>query len=147
MKDMHSGVAAAVLIGAASLNADNTPVAVDLQGYNGCEVVLAVGIGGITFDGSNKIEFKLREGDTSTVGDHTAVADADVLGVTVASGGIIKSLVAAHAAAAVYRFGYVGSKRYISVLADFTGTHGTATPISVIALKGHGYSQPEADQA
>jgi hypothetical protein len=147
MKDMHSGFSAAVLVAAAALNADNTPVAVDLQGYEGCEIFIAVGAGGITFDGTNKVEFKLRHGDTSTVGAHAAVEQDDVLGAVVASGGIVKALTAAHASASVYRVGYIGGKRYISMLADFSGTHGSPTPVSVIAVKGHGYSQPEADQA
>jgi hypothetical protein len=61
--------------------------------------------------------------------------------------GIIKSLVAAHAAAAVYRYGYKGGKRYLKLLADFSGTHGTGTPIAAIALKSRGANKPEANQA
>jgi hypothetical protein len=70
-----------------------------------------------------------------------------MLGVTGISTGIIKSLIAAHAAAGAYRFGYKGGKRYIRLTADFSGTHGTGTPIAASALLMHGYSQPEANQA
>lgn len=147
MRDLHSGLSAAVLIGAAALSADNTPEAIDLQGYDGCEIFIAVGVGGITFSDTNKVEFKLRHGDTSVAAAHAAVEQDDVLGVTVATGGIVKSLVAAHAAAAVYRLGYIGGKRYLSMLADFSGAHGAATPIAVLAVKGHGFNQPEAAQA
>jgi hypothetical protein len=145
MKDLHSALAAVVAFGPVSLSADNTPAAIDLQGYNGCEILIGVGIGGITFDTSNKVEFKLTHSDDNSTYD--AVEQDDVLGVTVGSGGIVKSLIAAHAAAAVYRVGYVGNRRYLKVLADFTGTHGAATPLSVVVLKGEGYNQPEADQA
>lgn len=145
MKDMHSGISAVVAIAAATLAADNTPPAVDLKGYNAAELILAIGAGGITFSGTNKIEFVLTHSDDDST--YTAVDDADVLGVTVASGGIIKSLVEAHASAGVYRFGYVGEKRYVKLLADFSGTHGTGTPISAVALLGNGYNQPEAAQA
>ena len=145
MKDIHSDLKVVSAIGAAVLSADNTPAAIDLQGYNAAEIVLSVGIGGITFSGTNKVEFKLTHSDDDTTYD--AVEQNDVLGVTVASGGIIKSLVAAHAAAAVYRAGYRGGRRYLKLLADFSGTHGSGTPIAANVLLGHGYNQPEADQA
>lgn len=142
MFDMSEVLSPAVLIGAAALSADNTPASIDLAGYGACTIVLAIGIGGITFDGSNKIEFKLTESDDNST--FTAVADDDVVGSTVATGGIIKSLVAAHAAAAFYRYGYVGTKRYLKLLADFTGTHGAATPIAATAICGLPLTAPLA---
>lgn len=145
MKDIHSDMTVAAAIAAAVLAADNTPAAIDLQGYDAAEIVLSIGAGGITFDATNKIEFKLTHSDDNST--YTAVGDDDMLGVTVASGGIIKSLVAAHATAAVYRAGYKGGKRYLKLLADFSGTHGTGTPITATVIKMHGYNRPEADQA
>jgi hypothetical protein len=62
------------------------------------------------------------------------------------SGGIIKALVAAHAAAACYRVGYKGGKRYLKVLAKFSGTHGTGTPIAAMVIKGDGTDNPQANQ-
>lgn len=103
MKDIHSALLAVAAFGPVVLAADNTPAAIDLQGYNSAEILLAIGIGGITFDGSNKIEFKLTHSDDDAT--YSAVDIDDMLGLaSVGSGGIIKSLVAAHAAAAVYRF-------------------------------------------
>lgn len=146
MKDLHSSLTAAVLIGAATLAADNTPAAVDLRGYDAAEILLAIGAGGITFDATNKVEFKLTHSDDDST--YTAVTVADMLGLSsVGSGGIIKSLVAAHAAAGVYRFGYKGGKRYLKLLADFSGTHGTGTPIAASVLKSHGHDNPQANQA
>lgn len=145
MKDMHSGVSAAILIAAATLAADNTPPAVDLQDFNAAEIILAIGAGGITFSGTNKIEFKLTHSDDDST--YEAVTAADLLGVaSVGTGGIVKALTAAHAAAGVYRFGYVGGKRYLKLLADFSGTHGTGTPIAAVALLGQPYDAPVADQ-
>lgn len=136
MRDMHNAVSLAVLIGAAALNADNTPGAVDTKGFESVEILLNVGVGGITFSGTNKVEFKLTHSDDDST--YTAVTSADMLGgLTVADGGIIKSLTAAHAAAAAYRYGYKGGKRYLKLLADFSGTHGTATPMSATALLGN----------
>ena len=144
MKDLHSGITLASLIGAATLAADNTPAAVDLQGYQGALIALAVGIGGITFSGTNKIEFVLTHSDDDST--YTNVTDADMLGVSGISNGIIKSLTAAHAAPTVSRFGYKGGKRYLKLLADFSGTHGTGTPIAAMAILGAGDSNPQADQ-
>ncbi len=145
MRDMHSETNVKVLIGTAALAADNTPAAVDLQGFAAVEIVLAIGVGGITFTGTNKVEFILTHSDDDST--YAAVTTADMLGVTVASGGIIKTLNAAHAAAAAYRYGYVGGKRYLKLLADFSGTHATATPIAATAVCGDAYIKPQAAQA
>lgn len=146
MKDMHSNIAVAVAIAAATLTDDNTPPTIDRQGYEAVELVLNIGVGGITFTGTNKIEFKLTHSDDDST--YTAVTLADVLGVaSVGTGGIIKSLTAAHAAANAYRFGYKGGKRYLKLLADFSGTHGTGTPIAASALLGEPMVAPVADQA
>jgi hypothetical protein len=145
MKDMHSGVTALVAIAAAILDADNTPPAIDLQGYHAAELVLSVGVGGITFNGTNKVEFKLTHSDDDVT--YTAVTAADMLGVdAVGTGGIVKALTSAHAAASAYRFGYVGGKRYLKLLADFSGTHGTGTPIAAVVI-AKGDDNPQADQA
>lgn len=145
MKDMHSRTKAVVAIGAATLTADNAPAAVDLQGYSAAELILAIGIGGITFTTTDKIEFVLTHSDDNST--YSNVTDADMLGVSNISSGIIKSLTAAHAAAAVYRFGYVGGKRYLKLLADFSGAHATGTPIAATVVAGRAQIAPVADQS
>lgn len=146
MKDIHSGMAAVLVFGPVALDADNTPAAIDLQGANAAEIILGVGAGGITFSGTNKVEFKLTHSDDNV--SYDAVELQDVLGVaSVGEGGIIKALIAAHAAAGVYRFGYKGGRRYLKLLADFDGTHGAATPLFACVLKGHLFDAPAANQA
>ena len=142
MRDLTQVQSPVAVIGPAAISADNTPVAVDLAGYDGCTLLINVGVGGITFTSSNKIEFVLSHGDTATVGSHTPVAAADVVGVTWATGGIVRSLVAAHAAPSVVEVGYVGTRQFLSVLADFSGTHGAGTPIAVTALRQLPLSAP-----
>lgn len=135
MRDQENTLAPVLAIGPITITADNTPAAIDLQGFDAATILLAIGVGGITFDSTNKIEFKLTHSDDDST--YTAVAQADVTdNVTVASGGIIKSLVAAHAAASVTKVGYVGGKRYLKLLADFSGTHGTGTPICAQVVNG-----------
>lgn len=142
MKDVYGNSSPAVLIGAATLAADNTPGAVDLAGFQSALVLISVGVGGITFSGTNKIEFKLTHSDDDQT--YTAVAQKDVAGVTVGTGGIVRSLTAAHAAASVTKVGYNGGKRYIKLLADFSGTHGTGTPISAVAVRQNPHIGPVA---
>lgn len=128
-------VSPAIMIAAASYSADTTPPAVDLAQYEGCTIVLAIGAGGITFSGTNKVEFVLTESDDDS--SYAAVAAEDVIGAPIAVvNGIIFALTAAHAAASVREIGYKGRKRYLKLLADFSGTHGSPTPISATALRG-----------
>ena len=136
LKDQSDILESALVLGPISISADNVPVEIDLDGYEGATVQIAVGIGGITFDTNNKIEFVMTHTDTSGTG-YAAVAATDVHGVTPQAGGIVKSLVALHAAADVTEFGYVGRKRYVKILADFSGTHGSPTPICVMIVKGY----------
>lgn len=142
MRSSHYNIGPVLAIGPAVLAADNTPAAIDLLGFDSAAVLIQVGVGGITFSGTNRVDFKLSHGDTATASEHSAVAQTDVVGATVATGGIVKSLTAAHAAADVTKLSYVGGKRYISILADFDGTHGTGTPIAVTVVKGHPASAP-----
>lgn len=135
MRDLHSNIGIVNVLTPAVLSADTASAAIDLAGFNSAEFALTIGAGGITFDATNKVEFKLTESDASG-GIFTAVDAADVLGVTVAAGGIVKSLVAAHAAVEVLRFGYRGYKRFLKLTADFSGTHGTGTAISCVLVKG-----------
>jgi hypothetical protein len=131
----------------ATLSADNTPAAIDTRGYDSVALLIGVGVGGITFTGSNKIEFKVTHSDDDSSYSDVAAADV-ILGVnadaSVGSGGIVKSLIAAHAAATVTKVGYIGGKRYLKVLADFSGTHGSGTPICVMAIGSHGERAPGA---
>ncbi|MGF7160328.1 hypothetical protein FHS85_001951 [Rhodoligotrophos appendicifer] len=143
MRDNYHSTKVAEAIAPAVLAADNTPVAIDLLGFNSATLALHVGVGGITFTGTNKIEFKLTHSVDGVTYD--AVERSDVLGVdAVGAGGIIKALIAAHPASAVYRIGYVGYRRYIKVLADFSGTHGTGTPIAATAILGNAQLRPVA---
>lgn len=145
MKDIHSDLNIQWVLGPIVASADNTPVSIDLQGYNAAEIVLGVGIGGISFDATNKIEFKVTHSDDDVTFDPVTVSD--VLGVpSVGAGGIVKALTAAHGAAAVYRIGYKGGRRYLRWLNDFSGTHGTGTPLFVGVIRGHGYNNPQANQ-
>jgi hypothetical protein len=140
MRQINYVVPTAVLN--ATLAADNTPAAIDILGFDGAKLLIQVGVGGITFDGTNKVEFKVTHSDDDST--YTAVAAADVIlgslaDSSVGTGGIVKSLIAAHATPDISIVDYIGGKRYLKVLADFSGTHGTGTPIAVTILKGRAH--------
>ena len=70
-----------------------------------------------------------------------------MLGVAaVGTGGVIKALVVAHATAGVCRFGYVGGKRYLKLLAAFSGTHGTGPPVAEYRRAEHARAAEELDR-
>jgi hypothetical protein len=124
-------------IAPAVLAADSTPAAVDLLDFGAALLLLHIGVGGITFNGTNKIEFVLTHSDDDST--YTNVADADVVkdanAPATITNGIVRSLTAAHAASTLQKLGYIGGKRYVKLLADFSGTHGTGTPIAATVVR------------
>lgn len=127
----------AVLIAAATLSADNTPASVDLLGYREASILLHVGVGGISFSGTNKIEFVLTHSDDDSTYSNVTSDDLILDSYAPASitSGIVRALTAAHAAATIQKIGYIGGKRYLKLLADFSGTHGTGTPIAAQVVR------------
>jgi hypothetical protein len=145
MRDMHSDITTSSGLAAAVYSTDTNGASIDLQGYDAAELVLAIGVGGITFTGVNRLDFVMQHSDNGS--DWAAVSDTDLLGVSGTTGGIVRALVAAHAAAATYRYGYKGPRRFVRVVADFSGTHATGTPLAAVWLRARGHNQPEANQA
>jgi hypothetical protein len=140
-RDLISNISPAYTITPQTRTTDLNGTGIDLQGFSKVGVYLMPGIGGITFDGTNKIEFILEHSDDNSA--FTAVEQADVSGGTVTTG-IFRSLVAAHAAATITEIGYIGAKRYIRVVANFSGTHGTGTPMAALVLRGQPNYAPVA---
>lgn len=130
------------LIPPATLSADNTPATLNLTGFQSTTVQLLIGIGGITFTGTNRIDFVLTHSfDDST---YVNVTDADLIGVTGVTNGIVRSLIAAHAAPSITEIGYIGGRPFLRCLADFGGTHATGTPICVLGIRGNPLTAPVA---
>lgn len=147
MRDLRSNIKAVVGFAAEALDADNTPAAIDLQGFDGATIEFAVGVGGITFSATHKVEFKITDSPDDSTYTAVALVDVDLTEsniTAVGTGGIVYSLIAAHAAATVVNIGYTGGQRYLKVLADFSGTHGTATPMACQVIKGLPHVGPTA---
>lgn len=141
MKDIHNDFAHAVVLAPAVRTASATGATVDRQGFESVEFVAHVGVGGITFTGTNKLELVMEHSDDGSA--WSACAGADVLGETqTVASGVVHAITAEHAAAAVYNFGYVGGKRYCRLSDTRGGTHATGTATAIAAVKGHAKATP-----
>lgn len=116
----------------ASRTADANGTGVDLQGYEGAEIVFDVGAEGVTLSGTDKIALEVEESDDNST--FTDVAAADLIGEE--SAGVVKTLDENAEAPAIYSVGYIGSKRYVRAVVNYSGTHGTGTVIAAHVVKG-----------
>ena len=133
-RDSATEITLSVASAPAVLAATTAGPLVDCMGFRSATVLINIGVGGITFTGTNRVDFELQAGDASDGSDLADVTDADLIKdafcpATVA-GGIVRSLTSAHAAADVQKVGYIGGKRYLKLIPTFGGTHGTGTPIA-----------------
>ncbi|MAZ17893.1 MAG: hypothetical protein CL535_16380 [Ahrensia sp.] len=102
--------------------------AIDTRGY---ESVTFVILTGTLADADATWAVTVKEGDDSTQGNHTAVADADLLGTEALAGFTFA------ADDACRKIGYSGTKRYVSIeIDDVTANTGNA-PMAVVAILGH----------
>lgn len=120
----------------AVLSSDTNGAAVDASDCHAVTHVVTIGEGGITFGDTNKIEFVLQ--DSPNGSDWSPVTDAaHVTGLTVSASGIFATINGDAAEDQAYAIGYVGPQRYTRVVVDFSGTHGSGTPIGAVAIKSH----------
>ena len=97
---------------------------------------IAVVVGALTgVDGSNYLTPVLQESDTTVTGDFTTVAAADIAGGFTVINSTAKDQVTQFV-------GYKGSKRYIRVNLDFTGTGISAALVAAIGIVGHAAVEP-----
>ena len=134
MQDLNNNIKLVQSLAPAVRTADANGDGVDLKGFEAAAVVVDSGAEGITLSSTNKIEFELEHSDDDST--YSDVAQADVIGVTLGSGGLFLTLDDNAESPQISEIGYVGSKRYLRVVANFSGTHGTGTPISAFVILG-----------
>jgi hypothetical protein len=116
-----------------TLTGDTTSATIDLDGYNGCLIIVSVGESGDTLSGSLYADLILKDSpDDST---YTAVTAANSQSATAISSGIFAVVDAAAEDDLPYSIAYTGSARYLQVTWDITGTHTNGTPVGCIAIK------------
>ena len=144
MKDLANNISAVQSLAPAVRTSDTNGTGVDLQGFESATIIVDTGAEGVTFSGSVKIDFKLEESsDDST---YTAVTSATaVTDGTVDSNGVFLTLDDNAETPQIASIGYVGGARYIRVVADFTGSHSTGTPVAASVIKGSPRHNVDAD--
>jgi hypothetical protein len=121
-------------LGLSATLSGTTPAAgdwIDMQGWEA--LTFTVSTGTVTDAGTTSgFAFEVQESDTTAAADATAVADADLVGLesalTVTDDTDDNKLIGS--------IGYVGSKRYVRIVA--TGTTGTNAAVTVHARKDKG---------
>lgn len=142
-KSMFDDLVVAQIIDPQVYTTDQTSSAVDLQGFESCLLVANVGITGDTLSTSVKVEFEVQHSDDDST--YAACADADIQdAVTGTNTGTFAVVDAAADDEQAYKCAYVGSKRYVKVVANFTGTHTNGIELGVVSLKGHAVHKPVA---
>ena len=149
--DSVSNMKAVVAITPGTYTSDQTSSALDtsLYNYKALTIECYIGVGGITFDGTNKLEINVTHSDTDS--NYAAVTDDDVVlpysttntvALLGATDGTVAAFTSAHAAAEVVLIGYRGKKRYVKVQMDFDGTHSPGTLVGANWLFDHPMSAP-----
>ncbi len=137
-RDNSTVTAPMIAIPPATYSADFTSDALDMLGFGAATLLLTIGVGGIVFTEVNKIEFLLTHSVNQNdsyepvpgkflVGMDGFIAAAALPGMDT---GKVRLLTAAHAAPTVQKLGYTGGRRWLKLMADFSGAHGTGTPIA-----------------
>lgn len=141
MREQHNTLKTVSAVTPGLYDADTVGQIVDRLGFGSVTFALQVGVGGITFTATNRIDALLEHSEDGDA--WSPVPAAQVVGqIGLADDGIVRSFRSAHAAPSVTRFGYIGDNRFTRLTADFNGTHGTATPVSAVAILGRPAQAP-----
>lgn len=123
VRDLYNNLKAVVAINPTTGKDNLAGSLIDLQGFGGALVVVQSGT--IT-DGT--FTFELRHGNASDGSDLAAVPDEDLLGTEPVFGATDDNK--------VVQFGYIGTKRYIKLVATVSGSPSTGGTLGAIVIKG-----------
>lgn len=143
MKDLHSNIKPIGAFDPKDISATQTAVEIDLAGFDSAEILWYLGIEAGTLSGSLGWTLTVTHADddgTGVAGSYSNVAAADVLGVTPSSG-ICITIDDPAEDSKLYRFGYVGGKRFIKLLISEVGST-TGCPMCLIVIKGDPLDKP-----
>ena len=146
--DLQSNLRRETGLAPAVLSATPTAPVFDLRDFKSAAFDLITGVGGITFTGTNRIDYVVEHSDDNST--WAFVTQSDLIGLTVAgtavtaaiTNGVVRSHATAHAAASACRFGYRRTRRYVRITPTFGGTHSTGTPVAVIGILGDPVAGP-----
>lgn len=148
MRDIADNVKVVAALVPVVATADTDGVDIDLQGFNSAMLILNIGIEGDTLSGSVKFDFILQDAPDDGAGSadtYVNVTDNNIVNYgTVDSSGIFLTVDADGEIPAITRIGYVGTKRFIRLKIDATGTHSNGTPMGCVAVLGNPLLAPVA---
>jgi hypothetical protein len=127
-RDIYSNIGAVLALAPAVQSASINGVAIDTKDFGSVAVVLNTG----AIASAGDFSAKLQESDTTTDGDFTDVAAAQVQ----------TNAPATLAASSTYKLGYLGNKRYCRLVLTKAG--GTSIAAGAAAVKGHAADTPVA---
>lgn len=135
MRDMENVVAPVLLkVPVDAAYTDWTSNLLDLKGYEGALMVVAIGdLTGV--DGSNYLTLTCEECDTTVGTSFTTVAAADLEGAFTVIDATSEDQI-------IQWVGYRGSKRYIRIKGDYTGTGISAGIAAVVGIAGFPRNAP-----
>ncbi len=134
--------------------ADENGSSIDRSLWETVGFQIHVGESGDTLSGSVYIDLVLQESDDDSAWSDVSGDDMVVPASTVHAGyqstisnGIFAVIDAAADDDAIFRVQYRGTKRYVRVQVDVTGTHTNGTPIAISAIKTNPRYQGQAPLA
>lgn len=128
MRDLSNNIGPIAALVPQVLSATNTSAAIDIRGFNSAALIINTG----AIVASGNFTAKLQESDTTTSGDFTDVAAADLIG----------ALPAVLAASTVYKQGYIGTRRYLRLV--ITLNSGTSIAAGAVIVRGNPVDAPVA---
>jgi hypothetical protein len=144
MRDLVHNFKLATAIPLATYATDFNGPAIDLQDFSRVAFAVEVGDDGVTFDTNNNLQIRIQHSDNGT--DWDFIGEADLLGFEPGwgAGGFFVGFATAHPSPTLHKGGYIGDRRYVRLVADFTGTHGTGTAIAAQAILADPRKKPVA---
>jgi hypothetical protein len=143
MKDLHSNIKPVSVIHAIVVSETGNSGDIDLAGFNSAEFIIDAGVdAGTGLSADHKLVFTLQHADdngSGAAGTYGDIATGDVLGVTPASN-VVLTIDSTDEDNTLYRFGYVGGKRFVKLTWTETGT--VSMPMSIMVIKGDPLDAP-----
>lgn len=143
IKDLNSKLSVSSLLIPATRTADANATSIDLQLHESNILAVYLGDSGDTLSGSVKIECELEHSDDNS--SFSDCADTDLsAAVTGTNTGTFAVVDAPAEDSAIFKVMYKGSKRYVRVVLNFTGTHTNGCPCAVFSIRGDGELNPQS---
>lgn len=141
LRSVHNKAKVSSLLIPATRTADANSSSIDVKDHGSAAILFHIGNSGDTLSGSVKIELELEHSDDNSTWSDCADADlsAAVTGTNTGTAAVIDD---GAEDSLVVKVGYLGNKRYVRGVLNFTGTHTNGCPCAVLAIQGDAEVEP-----